>query len=91
MFDTPISTPQRIRRSRDEWQSLIEDCKHSNLEPEQYCSQHQLNLDRFRLWQRRLESNVLDGLFVEVQPDRTQDHQWTIELTLGDLSLKLTR
>ncbi len=90
MSDVRTVPIRRARRSRDQWQTLINDCQHSGRAPEDYCSQHQVNYDRFRFWQRRLESSVLDGLFVEVPPDNDSG-QWSIELTVGDLSLKLKR
>lgn len=90
MYETTVPA-RRMRRSRDEWQTLIEDFKRSGVDAEQYCRQHQLSRERFRLWQRRLDSTVVDGLFVEVQREEPASGQWTIELTLGDLCLKLQR
>ena len=87
---SPSTLPCRAtRRSRHQWQALINDCQSRGLDPEVYCQQHDLNINRFRLWQRRLARTDLDSLFMEVQPADSDSGSWQIELTIGDLVLKL--
>jgi hypothetical protein len=86
------STPtRRTRRSRDEWQALISDCKKSGLNPREYCQQNHLSQHRFNTWQRRLDATTLDGMFIEVPQEVSTPSSWVIELTIGDLTLKLRR
>jgi hypothetical protein len=84
----PVS---RIRRSRNEWQALVNDCVNSGLSPQQFCQQKQLNYHRFKIWQRKLDAATFDGMFVEIPQQASRSASWTIELTLGDLTLKLNR
>ena len=81
----------RTRRSKAEWQALINDCEQSDLSPQQFCEQRQLSYHRFSIWQRRLSRNTFDGTFVELAHDVTSPTNWVIELTVGDLTLKLNR
>ena len=91
MSDT---TRRRPRRSRSEWQQLIDEQAHSGLTQASFCQTKGLVLSSFQNWKRRLalpspqESNWLDlGRLGE-----STTAGWDIELDLGDgLCLRLRR
>lgn len=85
----------RIRRSREQWQILIDRQQTSDLSTREFCRRNALNYNVFCKWRRRLTAT-------EVQPDNLIDitelvkaspaPTWDIELALGDgMVLRLRR
>lgn len=91
------TSQRRIRRSREEWQRLIDEYADSGLTQAAFCQAKGLGLASFQNWKRRLaaEAPALPstepwlelGALTEQRPSG-----WDIELDLGDgLSLRLRR
>lgn len=87
-----MSTSHRpsVRRTREQWQSLINEQQQSGFTQAQFCQQNKLAVSSFCNWKRRLSENTEDKQRVE---DRTwlslpeqlfsSSGNWNIELDLG--------
>lgn len=88
-------TTLRKRRSREEWQHLIDTQAAGNLTQVAYCKANGLSLSSFRYWKRQLEAEQP----APVEPwvdlgtlDRRTGSGWDIELDLGKgICLRLRR
>jgi len=86
----PSNTRPSVRRSREQWQRLIDEQHNGELTQREFCQQNNLALSSFYNWKRRLSENI----------DRTQPAEdstwlslpeqlfspsggWKIELDLG--------
>ena len=83
----------KIRRTRQQWQNLVDDQATSNLSARQYCDQHQLNYQLF--CKRRKQSSerapapLIDLSSLVGEP---ANQIWDIELELGGgMALRLKR
>lgn len=90
---------KRTRRTREEWQVLIDNFTANPIDPQTYCKQTGVTLARFKIWQRRLDQPG----FVEVKPlpvpqsSSVSENEglavgshWDVELSLGaDITLRL--
>ncbi len=87
------STKRRIRRSRDEWQRLIEEQAGSGLTQNAFCRKRSLSVGSFQNWKRRLAAEAPTEPWVELGTlDRSADTGWDIELELGEgICLRLRR
>ena len=89
-----MKKPRRNRRTREEWQQLIETQQESGLSPAEVCTQRSISQKRFTHWKRRLQkaqSNQTDNHWLEL-PNMpvTPSSGWDIELDLGQgLRLRL--
>ena len=86
---------QRKRRSREEWQRLIDAQFASGMTQSRFCAANGLSLASFQNWKRRLvvEQPTSAEPWVELGTlDRSADAGWDIELDLGKgLCLRLRR
>lgn len=84
---------KRIRRSVEQWQTILDRQAASHLSAKAFCDTHQLSYAVFCRWRKRLASSdqaPLVELTDLVQAPRRQ--QWDIELELGDgMTLRLRR
>ena len=89
-----MKNSRRSRRSREEWQQLIQAQQDSGLNQAEFCTQRSISQKRFAHWKRRLQKTQID------QPDThwlelpsvpaTSPSGWEIELDLGQgLRLRL--
>lgn len=98
MTETRRPTPatKKIRRSPEQWQTIIASYEQSGLTQEAFCVRESLAMSTFYKWRQRL----LEGqphepsqpMFVELnsQQQPTQHNQWDIELSLSnDIVLRL--
>ena len=86
--------PRRSRRSREEWQQLIEAQQESGLNPTEFCTQRSINQKRFAHWKRHLQkvqTDQADAQWLELPSvPTTSSVGWEIELDLGQgLRLRL--
>jgi|TARA_Y100000310_G_C20343210_1_gene650807 hypothetical protein len=82
---------QRVRRSPEQWQEIVDGQMDSGLSAKQYCGVHQLCYPVFCKWRRKLSSGQPTP-FVDVSALVTTERQWDIELVLGDgMALRLRR
>lgn len=87
-----MSTNSRpaIRRSRDQWKSLIEEQRQSKLTQAQFCQQNNLAVSSFSNWKRRLSQKEAthqseqDNTWLSL-PEQlfSSSNNWHIELDLG--------
>ena len=84
---------RRIRRSREEWQRLIEEQSASGLTQTAFCQVNALSLGSFQNWKRRLAAEAPTAPWVDFGTlDRSAGAAWDIELQLGDgICLRLRR
>ena len=87
------NTSRRIRRSRHEWQQLINEQAGSDMTQTVFCQVRSLSLASFRNWKRRLAAEAPAGPWVELGTlSEAGGSDWDIELTLGDgICLRLRR
>lgn len=83
---TTQGSPRRIRRSREEWQQLIEEQKGSGQTQAAFCAAHGVSVGSLQNWKRRLaapdatpEPWLEFGTLAEAK-----SATWDIELDLGD-------
>ena len=95
----PSNTRPSVRRSREQWQSLINEQKGSKLTQADFCQQNSIAVSSFCNWKRRLsqEGSVTpsaeDSTWLSL-PEQlfSSAGGWRIELDLGDgLCLRLTQ
>lgn len=86
------------RRSRREWQSLIERAERSALGVTAFCAAQGVSTASFYLWRKRLAAEVerpaefLDLGELQAQPRAERSNGWELELALGEgLVLRLRR
>jgi putative transposase len=88
-----------VRRSREQWQRLINEQQKSNLTQAEFCQQHDLAVSSFCNWKRRLlqddatRESSEDNAWLSL-PEQlfTSSGNWRIELDLGDgVCLRLTQ
>lgn len=88
------------RRSRREWQSLIERAERSALGVTAFCAAQGVSTASFYLWRKRLAAQVeapaefldLGELQAQAQPRAERGDGWELELALGEgLVLRLRR
>jgi hypothetical protein len=104
MFDThqlqPTGKPQRHpRRSRAQWQDLIQQQASGSLSQPEFCQQNDIALSTFQNWKRKLRvdqsesTSNQDWLALPLDiPDDTVPIGWDIELELGQgICLRLRR
>ncbi len=87
------SKQQRIHRSREQWQALLDQYERSGLSPRAFCQQWDLSYGTFSRWRRRLLSDQDDttlpaspDLFVELanHAESPAAASWDVELQLGE-------
>jgi len=87
-----------IRRSAEQWQSLIDKQRASMLSAPQFCKQNQIGYASFCQWRKRLnppsttESTTPVPTFVAVDPipPQSDNPHWVAELQLGsDIVLRV--
>lgn len=62
-----------IRRTTNQWRSLVDDQKQSGLTVEQFCKHHGLTQSNFYLWRKKLAADTPDHL---IKPDSSGHAQW---------------
>ena len=85
---------RRVRRSRAEWQNLINEQAAGQLSQVAFCQTKGLSLTSFQYWKRRLVRPEPEGTWLDLSrlTDRHTGPGWEIELALGDgLCLRLRR
>lgn len=81
------TSARRKRRSREEWQRLINAQMSSEMTQSRFCAANGLSLASFQNWKRRLtaEEPTAAEPWVELGTlDRSADAGWDIELDLGN-------
>lgn len=90
---TSPSKKTKVRRTEEEWRTLIEGFVDSGLPLNKYCQSHGIASSGFYKWRKRLELDESDTpSFVEMLPPKAQplpsqeelDQAWRLELHLGD-------
>jgi hypothetical protein len=83
-----------IRRTAEQWQSLIGDQHESGLSAPEFCKQNNIGYASFCQWRKRLvEPTPSPATFVALEPPM-QPHQspWAVELQIGpDIVLRITK
>lgn len=84
-----MKTSARIRRSRSEWQSIIQDWQQSGQSAPDYCSDHDITYTSFSHWRRRLaqvtKADQATGDFIDLSSlSGSADPTWRVTLKLGD-------
>ena len=88
---------KRTRRSRSEWQQIIEGWQTSQLTARQFCSDHNLAYASFCKWRRKLSqvsevASEPENLFKLLPVNESPGGAWNITLKLGDnVELVLSR
>ncbi|MDP6599605.1 MAG: hypothetical protein QGI86_27695 [Candidatus Poribacteria bacterium] len=87
-MEQPIQQ-RSYRRSREEWQQLVEQFEQSGLNQKEFCDSNDVNYDRLGFWKRRLRKlDSTSNLFVEmtkqITPPVTSNSAWDVELDLGN-------
>lgn len=79
-------TPRRIRRTRDEWQRLIDEQSASGLTQTVFCQSKGLSLASFQNWKRKLaEASPTGSPWLELGTlGASSDASWDVELQLGE-------
>ena len=87
------SRPRRVRRTRAEWQQLIEEQAASGQSQTAFCAAHSLSVTNFQNWKSRLKKEATDASWIEVEAVPTPlSSDWEIELALGGgMTLRLRR
>ena len=90
MFET---RPKRPRRSREQWQRLLEEQAISGQTQAAFCQAKGLSLASFQNWKRRLAIESSAQPWVELGTlEQASNSGWDIELDLGDgICLRLRR
>lgn len=86
-------SPRRKRRSRDEWQRLIDEQAASGQTQTAFCAQRGICVGSFSHWKRRLFEEAGSPAWIELGSlPAASSSSWDIELDLGDgLYLRLRR
>ena len=85
------------RRSREQWQELVEQFEQSGLSRREFCDQNGVSYDRLAFWVRRFRNQDKGGrLFVEmpreIRDDLPLQTAWDTELDFGNgIVLRLRR
>jgi len=86
----PTNLRPSVRRSRKQWQSLIDEQQQSDLTQAEFCQQNKLAISSFCNWKRRLSENIdrrqptEDSSWLSL-PEQlfSSSGNWKIELDLG--------
>ena len=87
-----MAKTRQPRRSRSQWQEIINDQIESGMEMESYCHAHKIPIDGFRKWRRILnpsQSITPKDRFIEIPLHKSVERQddaigKRIELDLGN-------
>lgn len=77
------------RRSREQWQELVNQFEQSGLSQRAFCDTNGINYDRLGFWNRRFRKlATASDLFIELPRDVTAElpssTAWDVELDLGN-------
>jgi hypothetical protein len=95
-----MSRTTRVRRTAEQWRSLITEQSRSGLSQQAFCKCKRLSLSTFRLWKGRLsasgEPTVTESeqqaTWIDLGKLASARSGWNIELDLGDgVCLRLRR
>ncbi|MEK7640392.1 MAG: IS66 family insertion sequence element accessory protein TnpB [Patescibacteria group bacterium] len=103
-MNTPTSFPEqkqpvKIRRTAEQWQSILEAYEHSGLTVQDFCAQHKVAYSSFAKWRHKVSTHRPTPMpqalsFIELPPMESglAHTPWRIELELGGgVVLRLTR
>lgn len=81
------------RRSREQWQQLLDEQRRSGLTQRQFCRSKDISVSSFQNWKRKLTQTGHDDAWLEVgQIPLGTASGWDIELELGNgVMLRLRR
>ena len=88
------------RRTREQWQALIDEQAESELSVSEFCAQYDLTVSNFYLWRKKLSNDSQpfarqDNWLAFDMPasgDQSIDSAWEIELVLpGGVVLRMNR
>ena len=51
-----MTSVRRSRKSKSEWQTIINDQINSGMDAQSYCQAHKISIDSFRKWRRTLKT-----------------------------------
>ena len=84
-----------IRRTREQWQQLIDQQSQSELTINEYCTQHQITVSGFYQWRKKLNQSEPTGhdenwLSLPTMKPVADTGEWQIELMLpGGVILRM--
>lgn len=82
---TDMGGGRRIRRSRAEWQQLIEEQARSGLTQSAFCASRGISVGSFGNWKRRLAGEASPDAWLELGAVAGHGASgWDIELDLGE-------
>ena len=87
--------PQKIRRTREQWQELVSQWKTTHMNAKAWCLEHAVAYESFIIWRKRLEGALQANLrepktsFVELSDTSTTSSG--IEIHYRGLSLRLNK
>jgi hypothetical protein len=89
------TTRRHVRRSRSDWQQLIDEQARSGLSQRAFCAARALSAKSFQHWKRQLATTVAPSsswLELGALPERPVAAGWDLELELGaGVCLRLRR
>jgi hypothetical protein len=95
-LDTPSATPpksrSRIKRTRAQWEALVEQFKTSGVTKTAFCKQHGIAMSCFYRWQKIVAKDSASTGFIDITEPVTRatipsaqdtSRHWQVELELG--------
>ena len=76
------------RRSKAQWQSLIQEFEHSGLTQTQFCAQQGVNAKYFSLRREKLKTDVVGSPFSEAMHSRSRAGG-VVSIHYGNISIQL--
>lgn len=82
---------KKIRRSRQQWQQIVEQFEHMDVSVSAFCRQYSLAYQSFLKWRTLFQNEIKQPAagFVEIVPEPANDISanpggWVVELSLGN-------
>ena len=72
-----------IRRSPEEWESILKDFEDSGMSLASFCAERGISPKTASSWRRRLRQDPGDGAFVPIRAPEPSTPGWEVELELG--------
>ena len=79
-----VATNGRVRRTADEWRTIVQRFQDSGLSSRAFCRQEQVNLSSLMRWQRKLVAAGAESSFVELTAPEQTTPAWSVEVELPD-------
>lgn len=72
----------RVRRSVEEWQAVMDRFRRSGLEAKAFCRSEGMSVTTFHKWKQRLATGTSAAGFVELGKGEERESGWAMELEL---------